>query len=59
MLADAGNISCAFNSTVSETVQHIPEKLKWAQKNFDIVQVMVFIIYLLVTIYSVDWTNEK
>lgn len=46
MLADAGGISCSFNSTVYEdTVQYIPGLLEWAKKNIDIVQVMVFIIY--------------
>ncbi|MCU0365097.1 MAG: hypothetical protein MUE93_05435 [Ignavibacteriaceae bacterium] len=46
MLADEGNISCAFNSTVYEdTMQYIPEMVKWAHKNIDIVHVMVFILY--------------
>jgi MoaA/NifB/PqqE/SkfB family radical SAM enzyme len=46
MLADEGNISCAFNSTVYEdTLHYVPELVKWAEKNIDIVQVMVFILY--------------
>jgi len=46
MLADAKNISCAFNSTVYEdTMQYVPEMVKWAERNIDIVQVMVFILY--------------
>jgi MoaA/NifB/PqqE/SkfB family radical SAM enzyme len=46
MLKEAGNISCSFNSTVYEdTVHFIPEMLKWAERNINIVQVMVFIIY--------------
>ncbi|HVO73880.1 MAG TPA: radical SAM protein [Ignavibacteriaceae bacterium] len=46
MLADEGNISCAFNSTVYEdTMHYVPELVKWAEKNIDIVQVMVFILY--------------
>jgi len=46
MLAEAGNISCSFNSTVYEdTKKYIPEMLKWAHKHIDIVQVMVFILY--------------
>ncbi len=46
MLAEAGNISCSFNSTVYEdTMKYIPEMLKWAHKHIDIVQVMVFILY--------------
>lgn len=56
MLAEAGNISCAFNSTVFEdTMQYVPEMLKWAQKNIDIVQVMVFIIYRAVNNETVDF----
>lgn len=46
MLAEVGNISCSFNSTVYEDTMHfIPEMLKWAHKHIDIVQVMVFILY--------------
>lgn len=46
MLADAGNISCAFNSTVYEdTMHYVPDMVKWAEDNIDKVQVMVFIIY--------------
>lgn len=53
MLAEAGNISCAFNSTVYEdTMQYVPDLVKWAEDNIDKVQVMVFIIYRAVN-------NEK
>lgn len=53
MLAEAGNISCAFNSTVYEdTMHYIPDLVKWAEDNIDKVQVMVFIIYRAVN-------NEK
>jgi hypothetical protein len=46
MLAEAGNISCAFNSTVYEdTLQYVPEMAEWAGKHIDIVQVMVFILF--------------
>lgn len=46
MLHDVGGLSCAFNSTVyADTMQHVPAMVKWAEKNIDIVQVMVFIIY--------------
>lgn len=46
MLAEAGNISCAFNSTVYEdTLQYIPDLVEWAAQHIDIVQVMVFILY--------------
>lgn len=56
MLADAGNISCSFNSTVYEdTMKYIPGMLEWAQKNIDIVQVMVFIIYRAVNNETVDF----
>lgn len=53
MLAEEGNISCAFNSTVYEdTMKYVPDLVKWAEDHIDIVQVMVFIIYRAVN-------NEK
>jgi hypothetical protein len=56
MLAEAGNISCAFNSTVYEdTMQFVPELVKWGQKHIDIVQVMVFILYRAVNNTKVDF----
>lgn len=56
MLADAKNISCAFNSTVYEdTMQYVPEMAKWAENNIDIVQVMVFILYRAVNNTTVDF----
>jgi MoaA/NifB/PqqE/SkfB family radical SAM enzyme len=56
MLADEGNICCSFNSTVYEdTIKYIPEMLKWAEKNIDIVQTMVFILYRAVDNKSVDF----
>jgi len=56
MLADAGNISCAFNATVYEDTMHfVPELVKWGQKNIDIVQVMVFILYRAVNNSEVDF----
>jgi MoaA/NifB/PqqE/SkfB family radical SAM enzyme len=46
MLAEAGGISCAFNSTVyDDTLEYVPELVEWAAKHIDIVQVMVFILY--------------
>jgi MoaA/NifB/PqqE/SkfB family radical SAM enzyme len=46
MLAEVGNISCGFNSTVYEdTLQYVPELVDWAARHIDIVQVMVFILY--------------
>ncbi len=56
MLKEAGNISCSFNSTVYEdTIQYVPEMVKWAEKNIDIVQVMVFILYRAVNNSTVDF----
>jgi hypothetical protein len=56
MVSEVGNISCAFNSTVYEdTMQYVPELVKWAQKNIDIVQVMVFILYRAVNNSKVDF----
>jgi MoaA/NifB/PqqE/SkfB family radical SAM enzyme len=56
MLAEAGNISCAFNSTVYEdTMKYVPELVKWAEDNIDKVQVMVFIIYRAVNNQKVDF----
>lgn len=56
MLAEAGNISCSFNSTVYEdTMQYVPGMVKWAEQHIDIVQVMVFIIYRAVNNSQVDF----
>jgi len=56
MVAEAGNISCAFNSTVYEdTLKYIPEMVKWAHKHIDIVHVMVFILYRAVNNNDVDY----
>jgi len=56
MIAKAGNISCSFNSTVYEdTMQYIPEMLKWGERHIDIVQVMVFILYRAVNNDKVDF----
>ena len=46
MVADAGDLACAFNSTVYEdSKKFVPDMLKWAERNIDIVQLMVFIMY--------------
>jgi len=46
MVADAGDIACAFNSTVYEdSKKFVPEMAKWAERHIDIVQLMVFIMY--------------
>ncbi len=56
MLKDAGNISCAFNSTVYEdTLQHVPLMVKWAEEHIDKVQVMVFILYRAVNNDRADY----
>ena len=56
MLAEAGNISCAFNSTVYEdTMKYIPSMVKWAQEHIDIVHVIVFILYRAVNNEEVDF----
>ncbi len=56
MLAEAGNISCSFNSTVYEdTMKYIPSMVKWAQEHIDIVHVIVFILYRAVNNKDVDF----
>jgi MoaA/NifB/PqqE/SkfB family radical SAM enzyme len=45
-LAEYGDISCAFNSTVyEETLPYAPEMIEWAAQNIDRVHVMVFIAF--------------
>jgi MoaA/NifB/PqqE/SkfB family radical SAM enzyme len=56
MLAEAGNISCSFNSTVyQDTIRYVPGMIKWARDNINIVQVMVFILYRAVNNEKVDF----
>jgi MoaA/NifB/PqqE/SkfB family radical SAM enzyme len=56
MLADEGGIACSFNSTVYEdTLPYVPELLKWAHKNIDIVHTMVFILYRAVNNQDYDY----
>jgi MoaA/NifB/PqqE/SkfB family radical SAM enzyme len=56
MLADEGDLSCSFNSTVYEdTMQYVPGMAKWAAENIDIVQTMVFILYRAVNNDTVDF----
>ncbi len=46
MLAEAGDISCAFNATVYEhTLNDVPAILAWGQEHIDIVNILVFIAY--------------
>ena len=53
MLAEAGDISCAFNATVYEdTLEWVPEILEWGQKHIDIVHILVFIAYRAAPIHK-------
>jgi len=46
MLQKIGGISCSFNQTVThKTLPQLTEVYKWASKNIDIVQSVVFILY--------------
>ncbi len=46
MVASVGGLSCAFNSTVYEdTLQYVPDLVKFAEDHIDIIDVMVFINY--------------
>ena len=46
MLKSAGNILCSFNATIyPESLQYVPELIKWGQEHIDKVHIMVFIIY--------------
>ena len=46
MIAEVGDLSCSFNSTVFEdTLQYVPDLVEWAGKHIDIVNVMVFIAF--------------
>jgi hypothetical protein len=46
MLAEVGDISCAFNATVYEhTLKDVPAILAWGQEHIDIVHILVFIAY--------------
>ena len=56
MIADEGDICCSFNSTVYEdTLKYVPEMLKWAQNNIDMVQTIVFILYRAVNNKEYDF----
>ena len=51
MLAEVGGLSCSFNATIyPETIQYVPELLKWGQEHIDKVHVMVFILYRMAII---------
>ena len=53
MLADVGDISCAFNATVYEhTLNDVPRIVEWGQEHIDIVHILVFIAYRAAPIYK-------
>ncbi len=44
MIADVGELSCAFNSTVyDDTLESVPDLVEWAQRHIDIVHTLVFL----------------
>lgn len=44
--AGRGRVACAFNATIyPDTVQHVPDLVRWAQRNIRMVQTMVFILF--------------
>jgi organic radical activating enzyme len=46
MLADAGDIACSFNATITaKTLKEVPAMVQWAGKHADIVHTMVFILF--------------
>jgi pyruvate-formate lyase-activating enzyme len=53
MLADVGDISCAFNATVYEhTLKDVPAILAWGREHIDIVNILVFIAYRAAPIHK-------
>ncbi len=51
MLAEVGEISCAFNATVyPETLKDVPAVVAWGQEHIDIVHTLVFIAYRAVPV---------
>ncbi|MBI3070676.1 MAG: radical SAM protein [Deltaproteobacteria bacterium] len=45
-VAKVGGITCSFNQTVyPDTLDQVPDVVRWAADNIDIVQVVVFILY--------------
>ena len=46
LVAAEGGLACAFNSTVYEdTLEQVPDVLRWAARNIDRVHTVVFILY--------------
>ena len=53
MLAEVGDISCAFNATVyADTLKDVPEIVAWGQEHIDIVNILVFIAYRAAPIHK-------
>jgi len=53
MLAEVGDISCAFNATVyAHTLNEVPEVVAWGQEHIDIVNILVFIAYRAAPIHT-------
>ncbi|MEW6512049.1 MAG: radical SAM protein [Bacteroidota bacterium] len=53
MLAEVGDISCAFNATVYEhTLKDVSEIVAWGQEHIDIVHILVFIAYRAAPIHK-------
>src|SRR5262249_41472717 len=46
LVAAEGGLACSFNSTVYEdTLEQVPDVLRWASRNIDRVHTVVFILY--------------
>jgi len=46
MLAASGGLCCSFNATINEmTMDELPNLVRWAERNANIVQAMVFILF--------------
>lgn len=46
MVAEVGGVACAFNQTVtSDTLDQVPDVVRWARQHPDIVNTVVFILY--------------
>lgn len=53
MLAEVGDISCAFNATVyGNTLKDVPEVVAWGQEHIDIVHILVFIAFRAAPIHK-------
>lgn len=53
MLAEVGDLSCAFNATVyGNTLKDVPEVVAWGQEHIDIVHILVFIAFRAAPIHK-------